>query len=77
MFVSPVLYPVNKVPEAWRGLYAVNPVVSVIEGFRWALIPGFQVDFAIFLPSVGIVFVVLVGGLVYFRSMERTFADVI
>jgi lipopolysaccharide transport system permease protein len=77
MFVSPVLYPVSKVPEAWRSLYALNPVVSVIEGFRWALIPGFQVDFSMFLPSLAIVFVVLVGGLIYFRSMERTFADVI
>lgn len=77
MFVSPVLYPVSKVPEVWRSLYALNPVVSVIEGFRWALIPGYQVDFSMFLPSLAIVFVVLVGGLIYFRSMERTFADVI
>ena len=61
MFVSPVLYPVSKVPESWRALYALNPAVSVIEGFRWALIPGFQVDFSIFLPSLGIVFVVLIG----------------
>ena len=77
MFVSPILYPVSKVPESWRALYALNPVVSVVEGFRWALIPGFQVDFSMFLPSLGIVFIVLVGGLIYFRSMERTFADVI
>ena len=77
MFVSPILYPVSKVPESWRTLYALNPVVSVVEGFRWALIPGFQVDFSMFGPSLGIVFVVLIGGLIYFRSMERTFADVI
>ena len=77
MFVSPILYPVSKVPESWRAIYALNPVVSVVEGFRWALIPGFQVDFSMFLPSLAIVFVVLLGGLIYFRSMERTFADVI
>lgn len=77
MFVSPILYPVSKVPESWRTLYALNPVVSVIQGFRWALIPGFEVDFTIFLPSLCVVFLVLVGGLIYFRSMERTFADVI
>lgn len=77
MFVSPILYPVSKVPESWRAIYALNPVVSVIQGFRWALIPGFEVDFSMFLPSMGIVFVVLIGGLIYFRSMERTFADVI
>jgi len=75
--VSPILYPVSKVPESWRTLYALNPVVSVIQGFRWALIPGFEVDFTIFLPSLCVVFLVLVGGLIYFRSMERTFADVI
>lgn len=77
MFVSPILYPVSKVPESWRAVYALNPVVSVVEGFRWALIPGFQVDFSMFLPSVIIVAVTLAGGLIYFRSMERTFADVI
>ncbi len=77
MFVSPILYPVSKVPESWRAIYALNPVVSVVEGFRWALIPGFQVDFSMFLPSLLIVAVTLVGGLIYFRSMERTFADVI
>ena len=77
MFVSPILYPVSKVPESWRALYALNPVVSVVQGFRWALIPGFQVDFVVFLPSLGVVFVLLIGGLIYFRSMERTFADVI
>ncbi|HND01722.1 MAG TPA: ABC transporter permease, partial [Nitrospira sp.] len=63
--------------ESWRAIYALNPVVSVVEGFRWALIPGYQVDFSMVLPSLGIVFVVLIGGLIYFRSMERTFADVI
>lgn len=77
MFVSPVIYPVSAVPESWRLLYALNPVVCVIQGFRWALLPGFEVDFAVFLPSLVIVAVVLVGGLIYFRSMERTFADVI
>ena len=77
MFVSPILYPVSKVPESWRAIYALNPVVSVVEGFRWALIPGFQVDFSMVLPSLGIVVVVFIGGLIYFRSMERTFADVI
>ena len=77
MFVSPILYPVSKVPESWRAVYALNPVVSVVEGFRWALIPGFQVDFSMFLPSLIIVAVTLAGGLIYFRSMERTFADVL
>ena len=66
MFVSPILYPVSKVPESWRTIYALNPVVSVVEGFRWALIPGFEVDFSMFLPSLIIVAAALVGGLIYF-----------
>jgi len=77
MFVSPIIYPVSAVPESWRPIYALNPVVCVIQGFRWALLPGFEVDFAVFAPSLAIVAVILVGGLIYFRSMERTFADVI
>ena len=77
MFVSPIIYPVSKVPEAWRHLYALNPVVSVIEGFRWALLPGYPVEFPVFVPSLVVVFLTLAGGLILFRSMERTFADVI
>lgn len=77
MFVSPIIYPISAVPEQWRSLYALNPVVSVIQGFRWALLPGFEVDFAIMGPSLFIVAAVFVVGLIYFRSMERTFADVI
>ena len=77
MFVSPIIYPVTKVPETWRSFYALNPVVSVIEGFRWALLPDYQVEFSVFVPSLVVVFLALAGGLVFFRSMERTFADVI
>lgn len=77
MFVSPIIYPVTKVPETWRSFYALNPVVSVIEGFRWALLPDYQVEFSVFVPSLVVVFLTLAGGLVFFRSMERTFADVI
>lgn len=77
MFVSPIIYPVDAVPESWRHLYALNPVVSVIQGFRWALLPSYQVDFSLFLLSLAVVSVALLGGLIYFRAMERTFADVI
>lgn len=77
MFVSPIIYPVTKVPETWRSFYALNPVVSVIEGFRWALLPDYQVEFSVFVPSLVVVSLALAGGLVFFRSMERTFADVI
>ena len=77
MFLSPVLYPVSKIQESWRAVYSLNPLVCVIEGFRWALLPGYHVDFGMFLPSVGIVLVLLLTGFIYIRSMERTFADII
>lgn len=77
MFVSPIIYPMSAVPESWRPLYALNPVVSVIQGFRWALLPGFEADLSLFATSVAIVVTVFASGLIYFRSMERTFADVI
>jgi lipopolysaccharide transport system permease protein len=76
LFATPVAYPVSIVPEAWRPLYALNPMVGVVEGFRWALLgtgaPGLTVA-----VSGLVVVAILVSGLFYFRSVERTMADVI
>lgn len=77
MFASPVTYPTSIVPEEWRMLYGLNPMVGVIEGFRWALLgtgtpPGPMVG-----ASVLVALALLLSGLFYFRHMERTFADVI
>ena len=77
LFMSPVAYSSNLVPEAWRWFYALNPMVGVIDGFRWALLgksqgPGIELG-----VSVTVVSILLVGGLYYFRRMERTFADVV
>jgi lipopolysaccharide transport system permease protein len=77
MYASPVAYPVSIIPEKWRLLYSLNPVVGVIEGFRWALLGKESPDFAVMAVSSLIVLVLLLGGTVYFRRMERTFADVI
>lgn len=77
MFVTPVIYPVSLVPERWRALYALNPMVGVVEGFRWALLGSNAVPIATVLTSVAAAAVMLVSGLFYFRRMERTFADVI
>jgi lipopolysaccharide transport system permease protein len=77
MFASPVAYSSSIVPEAWRPLYALNPMVGVVEGFRWALL-GKGGAPSIMVPiSIVAVLIVLVSGLFYFRRMERTFADVI
>jgi lipopolysaccharide transport system permease protein len=75
MFASPIAYPSSLVPEQWRAIYSLNPLAGVIEGFRWALIGGVMPDRRLLVISSAVVLVLLVGGLVYFKRMERTFAD--
>lgn len=77
MFASPVVYPVSLIPESWRLVYSLNPMVGVIEGFRWALLGKENPDFALMLVSVAVVLVLLAGGIVFFKRMERTLADLI
>jgi lipopolysaccharide transport system permease protein len=77
MYASPIAYPVSLVPEKWRLLYSLNPLAGVVEGFRWALLGKESPDFRIMAVSAVAVLVVLLGGLVYFKKMEQTFADVI
>jgi lipopolysaccharide transport system permease protein len=77
MYASPVAYPVSMIPEKWRLLYSLNPMVGVIEGFRWALLGRNSPDFMLMAVSASVVLVLLVGGIVYFKKMEQTFADVI
>lgn len=77
MYASPVAYPVSLVPERWRLLYSLNPMAGVIEGFRWALLGKESPDFGVMAASASVVLVLLIGGIVYFKQMERTFADVI
>ncbi|MCX6935497.1 MAG: ABC transporter permease [Verrucomicrobia bacterium] len=78
LYVSPVGFRSDVVPEKWRLLYNLNPMVGVIDGFRWAICGG---DSAIYWPgfilSIGITLFFLWAGIVYFRKMEKTFADVI
>lgn len=77
MYASPVIYPLALVPERWRPLYSLNPMVGVIEGFRWALTGGAPPDPRSTTLSLLAVAVVLISGVVYFRRTEREFADVI
>lgn len=78
MYLSPVGFSSSIVPERWRFLYSLNPMVGVIDGFRWAILSG---ESKLYLPgfllSVVLVVLLLVTGLWYFRKMERKFADVI
>jgi len=78
LYISPVGFSSNVVPQKWRLLYSVNPMVGVIDGFRWAILGGgAQLYWPGFILSVGLVTLLLVSGVWYFRKMERTFADVI
>ena len=77
LFATPVIYSAGDVPERWRPLLALNPMSGVIEGFRWALLGKGDPPLAALAGSVAIVAVLLASGLLYFRRMERTFADVI
>jgi lipopolysaccharide transport system permease protein len=77
LFATPVIYAVGDVPERWRPLIAMNPMTGVIEGYRWALLGRGDPPVAALAGSMLIVVVLLGTGLLYFRRMERTFADVI
>jgi lipopolysaccharide transport system permease protein len=77
LLVTPVAYSESVVPEEWQWLYALNPMVSVVEGFRWALLDAPAPEIGTLLISSAITVIVLVTGMYYFRRMERTFADLV
>ena len=77
LFVTPIAYPSSLVPEKWRLLYGLNPMAGVVEGFRWALLGKAGGLGPMVIVSAVVVCLFLVGGLVYFRHMEKTFADVV
>ncbi len=76
LFLSPVAYPATEIEGFWRYVYGLNPLAGVVQGFRWCLY-GDRAPDALLAVSAGIVALVLVGGLYYFRRMERRFADVV
>ncbi len=77
LFASPVAYSSELVPAEWRPIYQLNPMTGVIDGFRWALLGGPQPPLGSIALSAAATGIVLVSGLLYFRRVERTFADVI
>lgn len=77
LFATPVAYPASLVDEPWRTLYALNPMVGVVEGFRWALLGTDTAPGPLVVVSGLVAVVVLVSGAVYFRRAEGRFADVV
>ena len=75
LFMTPVLSPAALVPADWLWLYALNPMLPVVECFRWAMLGTAPAATWILLPGIGVTLVLLLGGLAYFRAMEQRFAD--
>lgn len=77
LFVTPVAYPAELIPEEWRALYALNPMVCVVNGFRWSLLGGGHAPGPTDAISVAVCLAILAGGLYFFRGQEERFADVV
>lgn len=77
MFATPIAYPSSLLDEPWRTIYGINPMVGVVEGFRWALLGAGDAPGPMVLVSVLTALFLLVSGAFYFRRMEKTFADVV
>lgn len=77
LFATPIAYPSSLLSEPWRTLYALNPMVGVVEGFRWALLGTHTSPGPMILVSSAMALVIAIGGALYFRRVELTFADVV
>ena len=76
-YATPIAYSISIVPEEWRLLYSLNPMVGVVEGFRWALLSTDNFVGPTLLVSTAVVIVILISGFIYFKRMEDGFADII
>jgi lipopolysaccharide transport system permease protein len=77
MLATPVAYPLAAVPARWHSLYTLNPMVGVVEGMRWALLPNYAFDPNLLVPSIGVAAILLIIGLTWFRATQRRFADIV
>lgn len=76
MYSAPILYTASAIPEQYRFIYSLNPIVSVIEGYRACLL-GTPMPWVFILPGTAVAVLLLIAGAMYFRKMERVFVDVI
>ena len=77
MYASPVVYSVALIPEKWRLVYGLNPMAGAIEGFRWALLHKERPALGVIVVSAAVVLALLIGGVMFFKRSERSFADVV
>lgn len=77
MFLTPIAYSGSLIPEKWQLVYSLNPMTGVVEGFRWAMLGKSGINPEMWWVSLAIVFILLVGGLYYFKRVESSFADVV
>jgi lipopolysaccharide transport system permease protein len=77
LFATPIAYPSSLLAEPWRTIYGLNPMVGVVEGFRWALLGSGRPPGMPLVVSTAAALVLVVSGAFFFRRVERTFADVI
>lgn len=77
LFATPIAYPSSLLEEPWRTVYGLNPMVGVVEGFRWALLGTDTAPGSVIAVSTLISLIILITGIMYFRRMEETFADVV
>jgi lipopolysaccharide transport system permease protein len=77
LYISPVGFSSSIVPNEYRFLYSLNPMVGVIDGFRWSICGTGSLYWPSFFAALGITVILLIGSIVYFRGTERTFADII
>ena len=77
LYASPVAYSVALIPEKWRLVYGLNPMAGAIEGFRWALLHKDRPALGVIVVSAAVVLALLIGGVMFFKRSERSFADVV
>jgi len=77
MFASPIVYPTSMLPARWRTLYALNPMVGVVDGMRWSLLGTHTAPGPVIAVSALTTLLFALGGAMYFRKMENRFADIV
>jgi len=77
MYLSPVIYPLETIPEKWRGLYLLNPIAALIDGYRRVILYGTTPQWQYLVPGLVISVIIFIGGYLFFKRMEPIFADII